>query len=70
MQVKTFLKELKNIEEGADEKTRREIAMLKIRLQRGAMKGKIKDLTYGEREEALSELFEEKGWDPKVTENL
>ncbi len=70
MQVKTFLKELKNIEEGADEKTRREIAMLKIRLQRGAMKGKIKDLTYREREEALSELFEEKGWDPKVTENL
>lgn len=49
--------------EARDEETRREIFDLKIRLQRGSMKGKIKPgpLTYKEKEEALKEYLRERG---------
>lgn len=49
--------------EAKDEKTKKEIAMWKIRLQRGSLKGKIRPgpLTYKEKEEALKEYLREKG---------
>ena len=56
--------------EARDEETKKEIALWKIRLQRGSLKGKIRPgpLTYEEKEEALLELFKEKGWDTSWVE--
>ncbi len=56
--------------EAKDEETLKEIVDLKIRLQRGSLKGKIKSgpLTYEERERALLRLYEKKGWDTSLIE--
>ncbi|MDI6655268.1 MAG: hypothetical protein QME59_05215 [Candidatus Hydrothermarchaeota archaeon] len=53
----------KMAEKAKDEETRKEIFDLKIRLQRGSLKGKIKPgpLTYKEKEEALKEYLKERG---------
>jgi hypothetical protein len=59
-----LLSELDKMEkEAKDEETIREIAMWKIRLQRGSLKGKAKPgpLTYEEKEEALKEYLRERG---------
>jgi hypothetical protein len=47
-----------------DRELLKEIAYWKIRLLRGSLKGKGRrvPLTYREKEEALIELFEERGW--------
>jgi|GEM_PF-3062076 len=60
----------KMAKEAKDEETKKEIVMWKIRLQRGSLKGKIRPgpLTYEEKEDALLELFKEKGWDTSWVE--
>ncbi len=54
----------KMTKETKDEKTLKEIVDLKIRLQRGSLRGRAKrgPLTYEEKERALIKLFKEKGW--------
>lgn len=49
--------------EAKDEETKKKIAMWKIRLRKGSLKGKAKPgpLTYEEKEEALKEYLRERG---------
>ncbi len=56
--------------EAKDEKTLKEIVDLRVMLQRGSMKGKIKPgpLSYEERERALLRLYKRKGWDTSLIE--
>ncbi len=53
----------KMAKEAKNEETRREILEMRVRLQRGSLKGKIKPgpLTEEEREEVLKEYLEERG---------
>ncbi len=66
-----LLSELNKMEkEAKDEETRKEIAMWKIRLQRGSLKGKIQPgpLTMEEREDAALEYIRKRGFDTSWAE--
>ncbi|MFQ6135886.1 MAG: hypothetical protein ACE5PM_01745 [Candidatus Hydrothermarchaeales archaeon] len=59
-----LLSELNKMEkEAKDENTLKEIALWKIKLQRGSLRGKAEPspLTYEEKEEALKEYLRERG---------
>ncbi len=60
----------KMAKEARDKRTLKEIMDLKIRLQRGSLRGEIKHgpLTYEGRERALLSLYKKKGWSTSLIE--